>query len=86
MYASHFTFAFTSKNQGFAMCILSLHLASHTAELGTTAQYETSQCGMCQALGHAVDADAADLGRRIPLAASVALQDAAGFMDLRRVA
>lgn len=35
--------------------------------------------GMCPAQGHAADVDAADLGRRIPPAASVALRACSGF-------
>lgn len=53
--------------------------ASYTMEMGTTAWSKTPQRGCVPGFGHAADVDAADLGRHIPRAASVALQARGGF-------
>lgn len=48
-------------------------------KMGTTAWSKTPQRGCVPGSGHTVDVDAADLGRRIPGEASVALQACSGF-------
>lgn len=53
--------------------------ASYTMEMGTTAWSKTPQRGCVPGSGHAADVDAADLGRRIPGEASVALKACSGF-------
>lgn len=81
MYAPPSTFASTNKTRGLAMPILSLPTTQHPTPQSWVPLLSVRHrsVGMCQALGHAVDADAADLGRRIPPAASVAAQACSGF-------
>lgn len=53
--------------------------ASYTMEMSATAWSKTPQRGCVPGSGHAADVHAADLGRRIPREASVALQACSGF-------
>lgn len=80
MYVSPSTFASTTKTQGLAMPVLSLSTAQHPTPgswvplPGVTHR----RVGVWRARGLAVDADAADLGRRILPAASVAQRARSG--------
>lgn len=80
MYASLSTLAFTKPKDLPCPSSPSLHNpASYTVEMGTTAWSKTPQRGCVPGSGHAADVDAADLGRRIPGEASVALQACSVF-------
>lgn len=81
MYTSLSTSAFTNKTRGPVMPLLSLPTTQHPTPRSWVLLpgIRHHSVGVCQALGHAADADATDLGRRIPLAASVALRACSGF-------